>query len=146
MLRKIQVSRKDIVVSLRVAGGFVLNSLLATFGVAIAESPFWRGYNPEGYKALYLKEIALSAGIAFLLGCLIYLKWRVPASRSVWIIGICTFAWQLTLGNHPGIAGDPLSATLAFVSIRLVFYSLGAICCSVISSATYEAPTDVISN
>jgi hypothetical protein len=135
---------KEITVSL--VGGFVLNSLIATIGVAISEGPFYHAFNPRTYKGMYLKEITLSAGIAFLLGCFIYLKWRVPASQWVWIIGICTFGWQLTTGNRPGIEGDFLSSTLAFVSIRFVFYSLGAISCSWIRSAYKASPSAASSN
>jgi hypothetical protein len=129
--------------SLRAVRNFIFNSVLATIGVAIMEGAVYPLVNPKTYAGRYLKELLISAAIAFLLGYLAYFKWRSATAFWVWIIAIVTFGWRLTIGsgNADDLAEVVTSATLAFVSVRAVFYSLGAICCSLITARPISSDT-----
>ena len=112
---------------LRAVRDFFFNSLVATIGANIAEDGVSPLFHPKTWAGIYMKEAFLSAGIAFVLGWLVYFKWRHRTAFWVWSLGVCTFAWRLALAGK----GAPLdiveSATLGFVSVRAVFYSLGAL-------------------
>jgi hypothetical protein len=116
---------------LRTIRDLVLNLLTAALGTAIAESEFYHLFRPQTLAGIYTKELVLSGSIAFVLGCLVYFKWRSRTSQWVWVLGLVGFAWRVVLGNEPAtLYAEAQRATLGFVSVRLVAYSAGAVCCA----------------
>ena len=116
----------------RPARDFLFNSLVATIGVAIAESSVYSVFQPQTLDGAYLKEIILSAVIAFALGYIVYFKWEFRSAFWVWLIGLGTVGWRVALGTpHTGDTEEiGNAATLVFLSVRAVSYSFGALCCS----------------
>jgi hypothetical protein len=113
----------------RFARDFLLNSVAATLGVAILESSVHHAFHQKTFTEIYVEAVFLDAAIAFLLGFFVYFKWKAQAALLVWVIGVCTFVWRLTLGNPRSLDEEVNWAVIDFVSVRAVFYSIGAVCC-----------------
>jgi hypothetical protein len=76
--------------------GHCLTALVTT---AIIESELSALYLGHTTRGLYRMEIALSAAIPFLLGFLVYAKWKPTAAKWVCIVGVCGFAWRVYPGT-----------------------------------------------
>jgi hypothetical protein len=113
----------------RVVRDLLFNSALAVIGVIIVEEAVYPVYRPTTIVGVYEKEFLLSAGVAFGLGFLVYFRWQYRTALWVWVLGACVYAGRLALyaAHAPLVSGD--AATLGLVSIRAVFYSVGAVAC-----------------
>ena len=78
--------------------------------------------------------------IAFLLGGFVYYKWKPPEAKWLWIAGACGFAWRVILGSPQTIHEEVGWLTLGLVSLRVVSYSLGALCYESLAPL-FQAPT-----
>jgi len=125
---------------LRPTAGFVANWLTAVIGTAIIEDEFSNLFHPRTVEDVFLKWVFLSAIIAFLLGCLAYYKWKSTSAMWVWVTGVCGFGYQVLSGVRLfQIERDLFWASLTFVSVRAVSYSLGAICSPAITRFFFSA-------
>jgi len=113
---------------------FLLNCLAAIFGTVLFEAEFWDLFHPSTPGAIYIKQIVLSATVAFLLGGFVFYRWKYGTSKWIWIVGICGFVLHAIFlrGFAPPERGYVLSLALDAVSVRLACYSLGATCVSLI--------------
>jgi hypothetical protein len=113
---------------------FVINCIAAIFGPVLFEAEFWNLFHPRTFGGIYLKQIALSATVAFLLGSFVFYRWKYATSKWTWVVGICGFALHAIFlrGFTPPERGYILSTLLDAVSVRMVSYSLGAACASLI--------------
>ena len=80
----VELMDNEVPMTFRSDRDFVVNSVVATIGVAIAEEAPDRWFHPETYSGRFIKEILLSALIAFLLGYFVYLRRSPPAALWVW--------------------------------------------------------------
>jgi hypothetical protein len=113
--------------ALRLALYFVIDSIVASLGVAIFESSLYRLFRqPTDIRGIYEKEFLLSAGIAFILGLFVY--WRLIRRTALWVwtVGVVLFVIRVVMGPEE----SEVVNLLAILSIRMVFYSLGALTCS----------------
>ena len=116
--------------SLRICGDVLINFAVASLGTAILEAELEHVIDRQ---TLYsLKNYLLVTGaVAFGLGCTVYLKWRLRASLWLWLPGLAGLLWELAhRGKFPTFYDFAGWATWVFVSLRLVAYSAGALCCS----------------
>lgn len=115
---------------------FLLNLIAANFGTGLFEAELSNLFHPHSLGGIYLKQIVLSATVAFLLGSFVFYRWKYASSKWVWIVGICGFAFHAILPDFthftPEQRGYLLSVALDAVSVRMVSYSLGAACASLI--------------
>ncbi len=123
---------------------FLLNCLAAIFGTVLFEAGFWNLFHPRTPGGIYVKQIVLSATVAFLLGSFVFYRWKYATSKWIWMVGICGFALHaislaILPDLHQSVRGFILSMTLDAVSVRLVSYSLGAACASLIVSRVTRA-------
>jgi type IV secretory pathway TrbD component len=115
--------------------------LTATLGTAIVEAAVPRVYHPKTLMAGCVKEIIMSGVIASLLGAVTQRIRPSNLARWIWPLGIATLAATLLIQpasvlEQTGTFSlrflldptDPDRATLWFLSVRLIAYSLGAIC------------------
>jgi hypothetical protein len=119
---------------------FLLNVLAAVLGPVLVESEVAHVFHPKTTAGAYTAELVVSALTAFLFCCLVYFKWRLKAAQWVWALGLVGFAWRLLLGIHGPTSpnGDLYRALLGSVSVRLVAYSAGAMCCAGLSAFTRD--------
>ena len=137
------------------AGRFVGNLLTALFGTSVIVSELYRMIPVSTRAGTLRKEVFLSAVVAFVLGYLVYYKWKLRSAQWIAVAGLCWFGWgalhfwlgqrdlRVVNGSHSilwEMAGvgcsdydyqscsDLLTFTDTFV--RTVFYSAGAFCCS----------------
>lgn len=138
----------------RVAGMFLLNLLQAILGTTILELPLYGLFRWKTPEAFFLREYVLSAAVSFAIGYLVYHHWQSASSKWLWLAGL---AW-LGLGaflimtsasvldgagrtiyeDMSGIScvSDPRSTRCAnyfnytVPSLRVVWFSLGALCCA----------------
>jgi len=137
---------------------FLLNLLQAFFGATFVESPLYRLFPWKTPKELLLKEYILSAAISFALGYLVYQHWRPTPSKWLWVAGFCWLGLgALLIPNgrsvfegtaetiYRGMTGigcvsDPRGDSCAnyfnytVPSLRIVWYSAGALCCAKITT------------
>ncbi len=116
---------------------FLLNCLAAIFGTVLFEAEFRNIFHPRTPGGIYVREIVLSAAVAFLLGSFVFYRWKYATSKWIWMVGICGFALHaislaILPDLHQSVRGLILSMTLDAMSVRVVFYSLGAACASLI--------------
>ena len=90
---------------------------------------------------MYQKAILLGAVFGFLIGCVVYWKWRYDSAFWVWVIGICTLGYRMTLGTPHDLYDMVNFGTFDFVSVQCVLYSLGAVCCSFLIRSGTEGET-----
>jgi hypothetical protein len=115
----------------RTVRDLALNLLVAALGTAIAEAGAYGLFHAQTSTGIYTKELVLSGSVGFVLGCLVYFKWRSRASQWIWVFGLVSFAWRFLLGDGPPtVYAEAQKATLGFLSVRLVAYSAGALCCA----------------
>jgi len=122
---------------LRFARDFLINSAIAFLGVAISELSVYAIYRPRTIAAAYVKEILVSATVALVLGFIVYFKWRQKAALWIWTIGVVLFLWRLATQYDSDFWTRSI---LAYISVRAVFYSLGAICCSLLPTQPISEP------
>ena len=103
--------------------------LTAVFGTAIIASQLQHIFRAQTTRGLFIRELLVDASVAFLLGTVVHYKWKVPEAKWIWVVGVCGFAWRVTLGAPQTIHEEVDWFTLGLVSLRAVFYSLGALCC-----------------
>ncbi len=114
---------------LRVIASFVGNWLTAVIGTAIWSAGLYRIFHARTVGGVYLKEIFLSAVIAFLLGYFVFYRWKSVPAKWVWVVGVVGLAWRATL-RSPTTPGETVSLySLDWTSVRAIFYSLGAWSC-----------------
>lgn len=116
---------------------FLLNCLAAIFGTVLFEAAFGNLFHPRTLGGIYVKQIVLSATVAFLLGSFVFYRWKYATSKWIWMVGICGFALHaISLAILPDLhqseRGYILLVALDAVSVRVVSYSLGAACASLI--------------
>jgi hypothetical protein len=132
--------------SLRAAGLFLLNAVVAVLGTAIIESPFEHYAHVSSLRASLLIMDLLSAAFAFGVGYSVYWRWRPAASKWVWIAGVCWFGQRavLPLDGHHVLIWEIYATNSVFPDferlgkwslytlplLRTIFYSAGAYCCS----------------
>ncbi len=106
---------------------------MATLGTAILESEFYNFFHPKTVAGMYRKELLLSGTVAFTLGALVYFKWKPKSAQWICVLGFMGFVWRILLGDQPPTfyAGAQW-VTLVFVSLRVIAYSAGALCCSAV--------------
>ena len=63
-----------------------------------------------------------------------------PEAKWLWIAGACGFAWRVILGSPQTIHEEVGWLTLGLVSLRVVSYSLGALCYESLAPL-FQAPT-----
>ena len=129
--------------SLRICGDVLINLAVASLGTAILEAELEHVIDRQ---TLYsLKNYLLVTGaVAFGLGCTVYLKWRLRASLWLWLPGLAGLLWNLlTAKSSPRFTTSPGWATWVFVSLRLVAYSAGALCCSGLVKKANGSTTEV---
>jgi hypothetical protein len=113
--------------ALRPALYFAIDLVVVFLGVAILESSLYRLFpQPADITGIYKKEFLMSAGIAFSLGFFVYWKLIRRTALWVWALGVVIFVIRVVMGP----AERELVDLLAILSIRMVFYSLGALTCS----------------
>jgi hypothetical protein len=97
----------------------------------VAQDEIGPAFPPHTFAGNYLKAILLGTILALLLAFVVYWKWRPRTAFWVAAIGLCTFAWRVSLGtpnpNNP--VEIVTAATYVFLSVQCVSYSLGAFCC-----------------
>jgi hypothetical protein len=103
---------------LRTTRDLVLNLLTATVGPGIAESDFYHLFRTQTIAGIYTKELVLSGSIAFVLGCLVYFKWRSKTSQWVWVLGLFGFAWRVMVSNESVTFYDSQSGALGIFARR----------------------------
>jgi hypothetical protein len=131
----------------RVIGSLLSNLLAALMGTFIAQSPFFRiiAFFPP-YRAAMVRADFVIAFVAFGVGFAVYARWRPELSKWLWLAGICWYLPRTILklsGDHSSEASsvfggspDPTYADIlawaefTIPCLRLVFYSIGAYCCS----------------
>jgi hypothetical protein len=109
---------------------FAIDLAVASLGVAISESQIYhdpRFPQPSATTGIYEKEFLISAGIAFIFGFFVYRKLKQRTTLWVWAFGICLLVIRVVIGSSAESQGIDV---LGILSIRMVFYSLGAITCS----------------
>ena len=113
---------------LLLARNLVLHLLTALFGTAIIASELSHIFHPQAIRGVFIRELVISASVAFLLGSFVYYKWKPPEAKWLWIAGACGFAWRVILGSPQTIHEEVGWLTLGLVSLRVVSYSFGALC------------------
>jgi hypothetical protein len=100
----------------------------------VFEAEFRNLFHPRTIGGIYIKEIVLSATVAFLLGSFVFYRWKYATSKWTWVVGVCGFTLRAIFRwSYPvGTRGFIFLLTLDAVSVRMVFYSLGAACTSLI--------------
>jgi hypothetical protein len=112
---------------LRAIPYFAIDLVIASIGVVIIENPIYGLFpKPTTITGMYEREFLVGAGVAFILGFFIYWKLKQRTTLWVWALGLCLFLVRVVTGSSESQEID----VLGIVSIRLVFYSLGAITCS----------------
>lgn len=107
---------------------FSVDLVVASLGVAIIESSIYPLFpRPSTTTGIYETEFLISSGIAFVLGFFVYWKLRQRTTLWVWAFGIPLFVIRVVMGPSAESQGIDV---LGILSIRMVFYSLGAITCS----------------
>lgn len=135
--------------SVRAAVSLLLNLFAALMATSLAQSPFVRliHFFPP-YRAAMLRAQAVISVVAFGMGFAVYLRWRPEVSKWLWLAGLCWYLPRtlLTLGHHHSLDPDgtydggptyqDIVAWAEFTGpcLRLVFYSAGAYCCSLLLS------------
>ena len=124
------LSDNETLKTLRAVRNFVCNSATATIGVKLAQDEIGPAFPTHTLAGNYLKAILLGAILAFLLGFVVYRKWRFRTALWVGVIGLCTFAWRLSLGTpNPNSPVEIVNAaTYVFLSVQCVSYAVGASC------------------
>ncbi len=118
---------------LRATASLVGNWLTAAIGTAIWNAEFEHIFHPGTIRGLYIREILLSAVVAFLLGYFVFYKWRSAPAKWVWVVGVLGFTWRATLDTPSTPAATATLLSLDAVSVRAAFYSLGAWSCASIA-------------
>lgn len=126
---------------LRAAFDLLRHLLTAIFGTAIAESSIYAIYRPKTVDGITIKEIILSAVVAFVLGALVQQIWQLNMAKWIALLGVLVFATTLRFEPISVLEGggfrlapifgkppDWDRLTLGFLSVRLVAYSFGAFC------------------
>jgi hypothetical protein len=120
-LRKLMRTARDTIFSLAVA----------VMGTSIAEGPFLLFSRSQTTADLYQRELLVTGSVAFVLGVLVYAKWRSEPALWIWLPGLAGFGWWALLGGQsPSLYEDVNKMVLAFVSLRMVGYSTGALLCA----------------
>lgn len=115
--------------------------LTAALGTAIAGSQISRIYHAKTLTGTVTKEITISAIVAFLLGALSQHLRPSNLTRWVWLLGIATLAFTVTVEHASVLDGggtaytlispldlrDPKTITMWFLAVRFVAYSIGGI-------------------
>ena len=115
---------------LRGAASFVGNVLTALIGTAIWDAGLSRIFHPRTIRGIYLTEIGLSAVIAFLLGYFVFYKWKSAPAKAVWVVAVLVLAYRSTF-SPPKTPGEIVTqSSLDWLSVRAIFYSLGAWSCA----------------
>lgn len=138
----------------RASGAFLLNVSVACVATNIVTSPFSHASGVLNISQLMWEQEWLNAAASFGLGYSVYRWWKPVTSKWVWVVGLCWFtqravrfwfeqrAFSVLDGGHTiywemsgfGCSFDLQSCkdwaqyTLQFM--RMVFYSVGALCCS----------------
>ena len=106
---------------------FGIDLVVASLGVAIIESSLYRLFpQPADIPGIYEKEFLMSGGVAFILGFFVYWGLIRRTALWVWALGVFLFVIRAVMGPPEREVVD----LLAVLSIRMVFYSLGALTCS----------------
>jgi hypothetical protein len=106
---------------------FVIDLVVASLGVAIFEASIYRLLpQPATIVGSYWKEFLISAAIAFVLGFFVYWKLIRRTALWVWALGLCLFVVQVIMG----LAESEDVDVVGILSLRMIFYSLGALTCS----------------
>jgi hypothetical protein len=107
---------------------FAIDLVVASIGVAIIDSSIYPRFpQPTTITGIYEKEFFISAGVAFILGFFVHWKFKQRTTLWVWAFGIFLFVIRVVMGSSADSQGIDV---LGILSIRTVFYSLGAITCS----------------
>jgi hypothetical protein len=132
---------------LRGSAEFAINLLVAIFVAAVLETFIGSFIRVHTLQTVLIKAYALNFLAAFVIGYLVYLRWKPSTAKWLWIIGalwIVLRAASLALGNTTGLwreligldLADPRTNrshlflwTLTLIAVRLVAYSLGAWLC-----------------
>lgn len=126
--------------NLRPARDFFFHLAVAVFGVRLIEdsiSPLFP--RPTDIVGAYKKEFIMDAAVSLVIGFLICLKWRQRAALWVWIVGLCVFASRFVYRFDMGASG-----VAGMVSVRCVFYSLGATAFSLSSRRSEKVASTTI--
>ena len=123
---------------------FLANCVAAIFGTALFQAEPSNLFHPRTLGGIYLKGILLSATIASLLGGFVFYRWKFATSKWIWIAGICGFAFHAIFlrGLAPPQRGYILSVVLDLMSVRMVSYSIGAVCVSLMLADVGSAKTE----
>jgi hypothetical protein len=122
--------------------------LTATLGTAIVGDEISQIYHTKTLTGSVVKQIIISAIVASLLGALSQHVRPSNLAGWMWLPGVVAFfAWTLPTQPTSALDGgggfkldlsldirDPMKITMWFVAVRLVGYSLGAICYSMVAA------------
>ncbi len=147
----------------RAVGMFLGNVVTAIMGSTFFTSEIYRVFPTTTPWGALRKETILSALAAFGLGYFVYYKWRPASSKWIFVAGLTWLGWgALTfwLGerNLRVVSADrsiywDLSGTgcndfdgqscldyinYTLVSLRTIFYSAGAFCCSRLGTPSFQ--------
>jgi len=126
---------------------YIINLLAAVFGTVVVESSLWFLFHSMKPREMIIAEDATSVTIAFLTGCVTYLRWRPVAAKWIWVAGLCWFSARAALvvisersfrsefsgiGCLNGLTTSECVSWFEFTLpfLRTLFYSIGSICCS----------------
>lgn len=115
------------------AFSLVRDLLTAVIGTTLLEAGVEHLFHPDTVEGIRLRELACSAAIAFLLGYAVFYKWKPASAKWIWVAGNCGFIWRIFQGDPQTTAELAIRVTLEAVSVRAVFYSFGALCCSLLA-------------
>jgi hypothetical protein len=93
-----------------------------------------RLFHPHTLRAAFLREVVLGSGVALGLGFVAHRKWRPAVSMWLWPIGVVGLAWRLALGKPPTPYEELNRDLMVFLSLRMIFYSVGAFGSAIIDS------------
>lgn len=130
---------------------YIFNLAVAVIGTKVAEDPFDKFVHfSDRTKAAVLKEVLLSACVAFVLGYFVCYKWHLTSAKWVWVAGVSWFGLRAfgVLDGPPGTLLWEMSKSRAAFDIdifndwvytlallRTIAYSAGAVCCFRLGSA-----------
>ncbi len=88
--------------NLRWLGVFVLDTILAVYGTAISEGPFYRAIPAHTISIILWKSWYLDIAFATLIGFLMYRTWKSNSTRWVWVLPALWFGLGvLVRGSRP---------------------------------------------
>jgi hypothetical protein len=137
--------------SLRAVGVFLGNLVNAIVGIAMVNSVIYNIFPwVISWGRRLLLDDFLSAFFSFVLGYIVYYKWKPASAKYVWLVGACAFGLRLThllVGAHGTLFAEMYGNVhdlpnfkdwygFTVPLVRTGFYSAGAFCCSRIQHAS----------